>query len=50
MIGLGAIGAGGVAFASDSGTDVAPGGTVIAPTQSVSPSGGMATPDDASWL
>jgi hypothetical protein len=51
MIGLGAIGAGGVAFAaSDSGTAVKPGDTVIAPTQTGPATGGFASPNDAIWL
>lgn len=50
MIGLGAIGAGGVAFAQDSGPAVDPGDTVIAPTQTGPASGGWVTPNDASWL
>jgi hypothetical protein len=48
MIGLGAIGAGGVAFAADSGTAVTPGDTVIAPTQTTTP--GFAVPNETVWL
>jgi hypothetical protein len=51
MLGLGAIGIGGVAFAQDSGTAVNPGDTVIAPTDPGQPTGpaGFA-PDDVLWL
>jgi hypothetical protein len=49
MLGLGAIGAGGVAFAADSGTATSPGDTVIAPTQS-GPTSGVAAPNEAIWL
>jgi hypothetical protein len=50
MIGLGALGAGGVAFAADSGTSVKPGDTVIAPTDSGSSTGTQFAPSEVIWL
>ena len=48
MIGLGAIGAGGIASAQVSGSvTITPGTTVIAPSSSSSPS--LATPNDVIW-
>jgi hypothetical protein len=50
MIGLGAIGAGGVAFATDDGTSVTPGQTVIAPTGTSTRTTGYAVPSDLAWV